>query len=169
MWRKREHDYKHDRFQRSPRCSMRAKSPMIHVQKPSTRSTSPPAFFSNRHPPPPPPPPRPAPQPHRNPARDGHAEKSAPIALAPVALLVKLPIDPDNAVTPRAGLVNGAVHGPPHGGPPGGDHGDDAPVRAEVLDAPDDGDDDRGEGEDGAVAEADEGGDEREEMGGLLD
>jgi len=60
-------------------------------------------------------------------------------------------------------LIRPRVDDPPHGGPRGGHHGDDAPVGAEVLNAPDDGDDDGDEGEGAAVAGADEGGAEVEE------
>lgn len=41
----------------------------------------------------------------------------------------------------------------------GGDH-DQAPISAEVFNAPDNGDDDRGEGENGAVTDSDHGGGE---------
>lgn len=66
-------------------------------------------------------------------------------------------------------MVDPGINRAPDRGPGRRHDGHDAPVRAEVLHAPDDGDDDWGEGEDGAVAEADEGGDEGEEGRVLLD
>lgn len=109
----------------------------------------------------PPPPPRPRPQPHSDPTRHRHRPERTPIALRPVAHLVLVPAHDLRPL--HAGLVDARIDGAPDGGAGGRDDGHDAPVRAEVVHAPDDGDDDGAEGEDGAVAEADEGGDEGEE------
>lgn len=55
-------------------------------------------------------------------------------------------------------LIRTRVHNTPNRRPARRNHSNNAPVRAEVLDAPDDGDDDGHEREGAAVAEADEGG-----------
>lgn len=55
-------------------------------------------------------------------------------------------------------LVSARIHNTPKRRPGRRDHSHDPPVRAKVLDAPDDGDDDGDEGEGATVAEADEGG-----------
>lgn len=113
-----------------------------------------------------PPPPRPRPQPHSHPTRNRHRPKRTPIAPSPIAHLLLLAHD----LRPlHAGLVHPGINSAPDRGPGRRHHGHDPPVRAEVLHAPYDGDDDWGEGEDGAVAEADEGGDEGEEWWVRLD
>lgn len=68
----------------------------------------------------------------------------------------------------RSLLVDHGVHGAPERGASRRCHGEDAPVGAKVLDAPDDGDDNGGQGEDGAVACADEGGHSCEARGVVL-
>lgn len=55
-------------------------------------------------------------------------------------------------------LIRTRIHNAPDRRPACRNHSHDAPVRAEVLDTPDDGDDNRHEREGAAVAEADEGG-----------
>lgn len=120
------------------------------------------AAASNSNIPLPPPPPRPRPQPHSHQTRHHHRQKRALIAPGPIAHLLHLA---PNLRLLHPGLIHPRVDGAPDGGAGGRHDGHDAPVRAEVLDAPDDGDDDGAEGEDGAVAEADEGGDEGEEGG----
>ena len=69
----------------------------------------------------------------------------------------------------RARAVDGRVNGAPDGGTARGDDGDDAPVGSEVLHAPDHADQHGCEGEDGAVANADESGDEGEGLRKGLD
>lgn len=55
-------------------------------------------------------------------------------------------------------LIRARIHDAPDRRASCRNHSHDTPVRAEILDAPDDGDDDGHEGERAAVAEADEGG-----------
>lgn len=52
-------------------------------------------------------------------------------------------------------LISSGVDNTPERGTSRRHHGNDTPVRGEVLDAPDDGDDDGCEGEGAAVSEAD--------------
>ena len=127
--------------------------PAIHLHPSHPTPTSP---LSNRNPsrhPPPPPPPRPRPQPHRHQPTHRHRPKRARETAPPPAQALPLPYP---------SLIHNGVDGAPDGRARGGHHGDDAPVGAEVLHAPHDADDDGGEGEDGAVARAGEGGHERE-------
>ena len=69
----------------------------------------------------------------------------------------------------RRPLINSTIHQTPHRRANSRSRGDNTPISAEVLDAPDDGDDDGGKGEDGAVAGADGGADEPEEVAVVLE
>lgn len=66
-------------------------------------------------------------------------------------------------------LIDGTVDGGPDSGPARRHGGDDAPIGAKVLDAPNNTDDDGSDAEGGAVTQAGESGDEREERGIVLD
>lgn len=118
---------------------------------------------SNSNIPRPPSPPRPQPQPHSHPTRDHHRPKRTPIAPNPIAHLLLLLVAHQDLRPLHPSLVHDRINRAPDGGPGRRRDGHDPPVGAEVLHAPDDGDNDWAEGEDGAVAEAEEGGDEGEE------
>ena len=67
-----------------------------------------------------------------------------------------------------AAFVDGGEQGTPEGSGEGGTHGNKAPVCAEVLQSPDDADEDGDEAEDGTVAEADQGTDRPEARAGVV-
>lgn len=114
---------------------------------------------SNNNPPPPPSPPRNQPRSHSDPNAQRAPHRPKPITPPPDTVSVNTA--PDGI---RRVLVPTGVDDAPHGGARGGHHGDDAPVGAEVLDAPNDGDDDGDEGEGATVAQPHEGGGEVEEL-----
>lgn len=114
------------------------------------------------------PPPRIHPQPHGHPNRNRHSPERRRIAPAPIAQYV-INIALAHAHVIRTPLIHVSVNSTPQRRPRRRRHGQYSPVGAEILDAPDDADDDGGQAEDGAVASADEGGDEGEAGGVVLD
>ena len=112
------------------------------------------------------------PQAHGHPDGNRHGPKGGGVATCAVAQDVVDVLFARPQIQIRvvgAPLVDESVDGAPQGGAGGGGHGQNAPVCAKVLDAPDYADDNRGQGEDGAVACADEAGDEGEARGVVLD
>jgi hypothetical protein len=104
----------------------------------------------NNNAPPLPPPPSSQPNQNSNPNTNRAADSPEPIATPSTALTIR-----QAAVTAIYGiLISGRVDNTPERGTSRGHHGNDTPVRGEVLDAPDDRDDDRREGESAAVPKA---------------
>ena len=107
---------------------------------------------SNRNPPNPPNLPRNPPNHDRNSNTRRTSHSPNPKTRPPATL----PVISGRSQLQRS-LVRARIDHAPDCGTDSGDHGYNPPVCAEVLDAPDDGDDDRDEREGGAVAETDEG------------
>ena len=112
---------------------------------------------SNNHTPPPPVPPCERPQHNRH----THTRRTAPRPALKAVRALTLRIA-SHTWHSRSGVPD-RVDDAPERRTARRHHGDDAPVGGEVLDVPDDADDDWDEGEGGAVTEAEEGGGGEEE------
>lgn len=107
----------------------------------------------NSNSPPPPNPPSNRPNHNRNHNTNRTTHSPEPKAPPPMTLSI------GSCATRIHGiLISARIHNTPKRRPGRRDHSHDSPVRAEVLDAPNDGDDDGDEGEGAAIAEANKSG-----------